>query len=385
MSIRVHADVPFGNVCDVEIVETRGGTEVRFAADPHGGPECLWFCFRIERRGKKPPAGGKLRLVLKHSWSMLGVTIPFAVRPVVRRAGGDWERLGEPAVEELGDGRRLLSWTTKTPKTHLDVAFCYPYGPDEVDGLVADCGGVWRVDTIGVSQKARALTRLSNAYGEQGSERPGIYVIARQHSSETTGSWVLDGFLRHIATLGDDAPMVWAAPLSNIDGVIQGDYGKDNFPYDLNRAWGPAPMRHETLVFQRDVGRWRKRCLPALGIDFHSPGGAERKGVYCFVPDPKLLPEMHRVTVGWAQAVSDALGETYASDERFARVADYASRWDTPSFGRYFCETLGLPALCVETSYGMAHELVLTRDHYRDIGKRIAQGVLRHLKDAQGR
>ena len=63
--------------------------------------------------------------------------------------------------------------------------------------------------------------------------------------------------------------------------------------------------------------------------------------------------------------------------------ARYATRWGTPSFGRYFWETLEVPALCLETSYGMSKEVVLTREHYREIGKRIAEGVVRHLKDAQ--
>ncbi|HUW56931.1 MAG TPA: hypothetical protein VMZ92_09860 [Planctomycetota bacterium] len=378
MSIKVHADVRFGNVCDVEVVEARGSTEVRFAADPHGGPECLWFCFRIERGGRKPPAGRKLKLVLKHSRNMLGITLPYGVHPVVRPAGGDWTRLGEPTVQELPDGRRLLSWAARTPKTHLDVAFCYPYGPEEIEELAADCDGFWQTDTIGVSQKGRPLVRLSNTFGDEGGDRPGLYLVARQHSSEMTGSWVLDGFLRHVATLGDDAPVVWAVPLSNIDGVLQGDYGKDNFPYDLNRAWGNPPMRHETLVYQRDIGGWLKRCRGVLGIDFHSPGGAEREGVYCFVPDAKVLPDMHHTVAQWTEPIATSLTDVYAA-EKFARVADYPSRWDTPTFGRYFWETLGLPALCVETSYGMAHERVLTREHYRDIGRRFAQGVLTRL------
>lgn len=376
MTIKVHADVPFGNVCDVEVLESPDTTEVRFAADPHGGPECLWFCFRVERVASEAK---RLKLTLKHGWSMLGLHKPRGVRPVVRPQDADWERLGEAEVEELPDGRRLISWTVEVPDAFLDVAFCYPYGPDDVDQLIADCDGYWTADVIGVSQKARPIVRLSNTYGEEASDRPGIYVIARQHSSETTGSWVLDGFLRHVATLGVEAPMVWTVPLSNIDGVMQGDYGKDNFPYDLNRAWGKAPMRHETLVFQRDVNRWKKRCTPVLGIDFHSPGGAEWQGVYCFVIDADENPKMHACIKCWTDAVKAALGETYAADEKFARVADYASRWNTPSFGRYFWDSLDLPALCVETSYGMSKDLVLTREHYRDIGKRFAEGIVAEL------
>jgi hypothetical protein len=301
----------------------------------------------------------------------------------VRFAGGDWERLDEPEVEELPDGRRSIAWTVEVPRDFVDVAYCYPYGRDELTSLLRETNGTWRVDPIGVSQNARPLLRLSNDYGTKGSERPGLYVIARQHSGETPGSWVLDGFLRHVATLGDAGPLVWAVPLSNIDGVDQGDYGKDNFPYDLNRAWGPAPMRHEVLVFQRDIHRWSERCRPVLGIDLHAPGGAERDGVYAFMPDPNAYPEMHDVTRKWMTTVAEALTPEYAADQ-YARVATYASRWDTPSFGRFFYQTLGIPALSVETPYGMIRERVLARQDYREIGRRIAEGVLGRIAGNDG-
>ena len=380
MGIRVVTDIPFGNACDVQVHEDDGRPEVSFAADPHGGPECLWFCFRLKREGSGPGVGSPIRLVLKHTRSMLGVTAPFGVRPVVRPAGGDWERLGEPEVEELPDGRRRISWNIETPRDFADVAYCYPYGRDELTSLIRETEGYWRVDTIGVSQQARPLLRLSNNCGAEGSDRPGLYVIARQHSGETPGSWVLDGFLRHIATLGDEAPVVWAVPLSNIDGVEQGDYGKDNFPYDLNRAWGNAPMRHEVLVCRRDVLRWKERCRPVLGIDSHAPGGAEREGVYAFMPDPAEFAEMNNRIETWTEAVVESLTPVYAA-EKFSRIADYPSRWQTPNFGRFFYETLGVPALSLETPYGMIGELVLTREHYREIGKRIAQGVLHRIAE----
>ena len=116
--------------------------------------------------------------------------------------------------------------------------------------MIQETGSFWRVDTIGVSQGGRPLLRLSNDYGRPKGERPGVFLMARQHSGEVSGAWVLDGVLRRFAELGEAAPLVWAIPLANIDSVEQGDYGKDNFPYDMNRAWGKLPMRHETLVLQ---------------------------------------------------------------------------------------------------------------------------------------
>jgi hypothetical protein len=272
MAFKIDTDIPYGNVCDVSVTEREGMTEVSFAADPHGGPECLWFCFRLIQVAPTTGFNRKIRLVLKHSFNMLGGGNSLNMRPVIRRVETDWERLDAPLVEKLPDGRNLVAWVIDAPEPFVDVAYCYPYGRSDVDTLLSETDGYWRADTIGVSQEGRPLIRLSNSYGEVDSNRPGLYLLARQHSGETSGSWVLDGFLRHTASLGDSAPLIWSVPLANIDGVERGDYGKDNFPYDLNRAWGTPPMRHEVLVFQRDMQRWKERCRPVLGIDFHAPG-----------------------------------------------------------------------------------------------------------------
>jgi hypothetical protein len=190
---------------------------------------------------------------------------------------------------------------------------------------------------------------------------------------------VLDGLLRHMATLGDCAPLVWAVPLTNIDGIEQGDYGKDNFPYDLNRAWGVVPMRHETLVMQRDILRWRKRCKPVLAIDFHAPGGCESDGIYCYLKNGNdEARELHAATREWTAAVQASIGQEYAAED-FARVATYASRWETPTFGTYCAETLEIPGFTMETPYAMAGDKVLEVADYREAGRRIAATIADRL------
>jgi len=379
MSISVTAKIPYGNVCDVRVTEAGKTTEVRFAADPHGGPESLWFCFRVEEEGKRLSPRSKVELTLSHSTNVLGGGRPLAFRPVLRAADGDWERLGPPAVEQLPDGRRLVSWVVDAPRRFFDVALCYPYGMAEVETLVRETGNFWRADVIGVSQQARPLVRLSNDCGKKRGRRAGLYLTARQHSGETPGSWVLDGFLRHMATLGEDAPLIWALPLTNIDGVEQGDYGKDNFPYDLNRAWGMVPMRHETLVFQRDVARWKERCRPVLGLDFHAPGGTEKDGIFAYVPDPETSPEKYNTALAWNAGIRKALTRRYAAED-FNRVARYRSRWETPDFTDYICQAVDVCGFTFETPYALAGRLVFTREDYRDAGKRIATAVMTKLR-----
>jgi len=370
MPFVVDTQVPCGNTCGIDV---RPGevAEVRFTPDPHGGPEVLWFCFCLRSTGTDRVS--RVRLILEHAHNMLGGHEPGHMRPVVRYAGQDWQRLGSPGVQELPDGRRRVSWEVDAPLSTMDVAYCYPYGQLDVDTLVRETHGYWKADAIGVSQGARPLVRLSNDYGHARGDRPGLYLIARQHSGETPGSWVLDGFMRRVAELGDRAPLVWAVPLAHIDGVVGGDYGKDGFPYDLNRAWGNPPMRHETLVYQRDVQRWIERCRPVLGIDFHAPGACETSGVYAYVPDPARHPDMHWSVLAWTTAIKSALGE-YAADI-FERVVDYPSRWKTPNFSRYLWERHDLCSLGIETPYALVRETVLTR-----AGARMADGIVRALR-----
>jgi len=260
------------------------------------------------------------------------------------------------------------------PGEYLDLALSFPYGRPDVEALVAGSDGYWRMDTMGISQGERPLIRVSNDYGTPEGSRPGLYVVARQHAGEVSGSWVLDGFLREIQMLGAEAPLIWAVPLTNIDGIEQGDYGKDNFPYDLNRAWGRPPMRHETLVFQNDMQRWVTRCRPVLGIDFHAPGACETAGIYTYAPDPALDRAAYNAVIPWIEEVEAALGPEYAA-ESFARVARYPSRWETPNFRKYGWPNLGVPCMTFENPYAMIQDRTLTREDYREAGARIARAI----------
>jgi hypothetical protein len=259
------------------------------------------------------------------------------------------------------------------------VAYCYPYGLPDVETLVRETGGYWHVDSIGVSQGGRSLLRLSNDCGQVDDRRPGLYLLARQHAGETPGSWVLDGFMRHVADLGDAGPMVWAVPLTNVDGVVGGDYGKDNFPYDLNRAWGRPPMRHEVLVLQADMRRWAERCRPALVLDMHAPGACETSGIYCYLPDPTEHSAFHQEALVWSTAIRSALTSQYAA-ESFERVARYASRWETPRCTGYCWSRYSVCGLSIETPYAMVGEVVLTCERYREAGARIAAAVIGRLE-----
>jgi hypothetical protein len=374
VDIQVTTDIPYGNVTDVEITERVAGPEIRFTPHPHGSTEALWFCFRVILDEGKPT--NAIRLTLRHQDTLMGGPRAGKTRPVFRRGGADWERLGPGTEIELPDGRWVVSWDVENPSVELDVANCYPYGPDDLDGLLDDTGGAFRSDSIGVSQSGRPICRLSNDYGSSDSDQAGIYIIARQHSGETTGSWTMDGFVREMSRIGESAPLVWIVPFANIDGIIEGDYGKDAFPWDLNRAWTPAPMRHEVLVMRNDIERWRNRCRPVFALDLHSPASGQNEGVFSFIVDPAVNTVAYQDLMLWIEPITRQLGEFAAPD--FGKVVHYPLRWGSGWTNTHF-ESLGIPCLCVETPYERVGERVLTRDDFREIGARIARAVVERV------
>jgi len=372
MPLTVQTNPPHANVADVEISSVDGVPCVAFAASAHGGPERLWFCFRLRNGKALQRTRGPIRLLLKHGESMLGWRGAEAVQPVIRYETGEWRRLpaGKPAPTP--DGRAGAWWQIEAPDLYADVAVCYPYGQAELNAMLHQVAPCYAADAIGLSRGDRPMMRLANAYGEPNAKRPGVYLLARQHSGETPGSWVLDGLLRTFAELGEQAPLAWAVPLCDPDGVERGDYGKDAYPYDLNRAWGTPPQRQENLVLQRDIWRWSDRCDGRLVLDFHAPGLGETDGLYVFTADG-AGEEQER----WIGAFGEALGDYAAPD--FRRVPDYPSRWAGPNACAHLRETIGCAALTVECPYARAGQTVLGIEHYREAGSRLAQAVADRL------
>jgi len=372
MSFHIKTDFPGGNACALEMERHGDTAHIAFTPDPHGGPEKLWFNLKIVRTAEDAPS--TIALLLKHADSMLGGDQPQYLRPAIRYAEKDWERLQAPEITEKADGQFDICWQIAAPQSWAQVALCFPYGQDELETLANDTGNYWQRDVIGIGQRGAPLVRFANDYGHAEHPRPGLYLIARQHSGETPGSWVLDGFLRRIAALREAAPLIWAVPFADPDGVRCGDYGKDQFPYDLNRAWSQPAMRHEVLVLQKDIQRWSRRCQPALALDFHAPGGCENDGIYCFLPEAEThsgrYPQLHECIAH----IEKTLTPLFASSH-FERVPRYKSRWETPNFLGFMPQTHQISCVTFEVPYAMCGEKVLLRADYREAGARIATAI----------
>lgn len=388
MALAVSTDIPAGNAVVLEVRCDADPPQVHFTPSPRGGPEAIWFHFAITPDDAKAPR--EIHCVMHLVDCLLGgsdASVGFA--PVFKTSKRDWTRVDAVETQSLDDGRPTATWRVPGNEGPVQVALCYPYAQAELDALTQAITPAFQSNVIGVTQQERPLHRLSNDPGRSDeAKRPGIYCVARQHAAETPGSWMLDGFLRAMAESEAAAPLVWAVPFADLDGVIEGRAGKDSFPWDFNRAWGSKlfprenfpttgshPMRYEVRCIQNDMRRWRDRCQPQLVLDFHAPVMCRHDGIFCYLssldasgqPGPQHQP--------WINAFRKAVGDELAS-ERFAQSGQYPSRWMTARIADFASQAMGVPDITFEVPYACTPHHQLTRESYQGAGRRIALAII---------
>ncbi len=361
-----------GNGLILGVARASDAWRVAFASEPRTSPQPLWFHIEVSDLGGAP---------VEFVWENPDITLGgrdsiHLLRPVLRADDGPWQRCGQVEIDEHDDGRKSLRFHHDGGADTVAAAFCFPYGPEHLDATLAELGGAWTRSPIGVTGGGRRIDRLRLQW-EREARGPGLYLTARQHSGETPGSWVLDGILRFLAGDGEDsrrmreAVDVWVCPFVDLDGVVNGDYGKDALPWDFNRAWEQMPMRPAVQAIQRDLERFANLTAPRLVIDLHAPGHST-PGLYLQLPREQRPPEQQQAAASFATELARHFTEL--EPDALARQTTYRSRWNMLStVASWVWDHLGqTTCVCIETSYQRLTQDLLFPDDYRDIGRRIA-------------
>lgn len=375
-----------GNGVILGVERTDDGWLVSFAAEPRTSPQPLWFHIEVTDLGGAP---------VIFRWENPDITLGDSsqlsrIRPVVSAEGQPARRLPETSVEALPDGRRRIVFTHPGGAQRVTAAFCYPYGPQDLEATLAETGSAWERSVIGVTGQGRPLPRLRLAHPapSEASQRPlpGLYLLARQHAGETPGSWVLDGILRFLASdepepreLGE-ALDVWVVPFVDLDGVVNGDYGKDALPWDFNRAWEPMPMRPEVQAIQRDLLRFATLATPRLVIDLHAPGHST-PDLYVQLPREQRPAPQQQAALRFAELMADHWPDL--DPKSLARPTRYSSRWNAlATVGTWVWDYLEETVeVTVETSYQSLAGRPLDPHGYREVGCGIALTAATWLRE----
>ncbi|NLW49770.1 MAG: hypothetical protein GXY85_02860 [Candidatus Brocadiaceae bacterium] len=375
-----------GNGVVLDVCRRRDTCVVRFLSEARTSPQPLWF--HLECTGAAE--GARLEFRWENAGACLGLHSPDLlahVRPVVRRDEGPWQRVGPVRVRRLPHGEHGVSFETPAGRRRTCAAFCYPYGPADLAATLHEIGRPWRRTVLCPTAAGNPLPRLAAAPDRRTGRAPSAYFLARQHAGETPGSWVLDGLLRAVSAERRGGPLrrvAWhVVPFADLDGVVQGNYGKDSQPVDFNRSWNAVPMRHEVLAIQRDAGRVVASAGPCLLVDLHAPAGGERQ-FYQFVAHPGRPAEQREAQ----RSVLRALARQFPGVEPDAlrRENGYQARAETRWDGNHTVTNWawdrlgGTPAVTIETTYlCLADGHYLEPADYRQLGGKVAVAIAEWL------
>lgn len=211
-------------------------------------------------------------------------------------------------------------------------------------------------DCIKANVSRNVLTRSENGaeipiltYGEGKND---IVITARHHCCESTASYALEGLVSE--TL-DDAELLrnyhfHIIPFIDIDGVENGDQGKDRIPHDHNRDYSENPIYNSTKA----IYKYCEKLNIIVFLDFYSPwkwGGADD------------IPHLHLSEIksnDLQKAFVRNLIEQSSSQpddaiKFYGRISEYGSdfnKFGTKSAKNYFLEKYSSRlSLTIETPY----------------------------------
>lgn len=176
-------------------------------------------------------------------------------------------------------------------------------------------------------------------YSEQNREIPlvkigrgakNIIFTGRHHCCESTASYTLEGvissLLEEYSVLLDDYTF-HIIPFVDIDGVENGDQGKDRAPHDHNRDYIENPIYNYT----RAIYHYTENMPVTAFIDYHSPwkwGGLDNLPHIHFGPPPKDKPDLQLV---FADNLREITNRCPASDTILYDNRGYVSLYGGPN------------------------------------------------------
>ena len=281
--IQVDTDFPGGSG-EVTQQKEKGQTVLRLdpADHPGKGWRCWWY---VKLRGL--PSGEPLILDVGEA--------PWATPDQAAYSidGGQTWLQTEKGVRE---GKRIR-YPLKLSATAAEVAWGPPFVPGDAAALVERLAEKlpeavsFSLCETREGRETPAL-RIGPA-GDGDTQRPLVWLQARQHAWESGSSWVAKGVGEWLVS---DAPEAVAlrgraeivlVPIMDIDNVHRGAGGKNQKPQDHNRDWGDAPHWNAVAAAQKEIGKAAEENRLAAFIDLHNPGANDRFP-YFYVSAPEV-------------------------------------------------------------------------------------------------
>lgn len=306
-------------------------------------------------------------------------------RPIYSTDGGETFSLVTGAKSYTGGVFTFTHSFTADPER---IAFHYPYTVTYHQQRIPQWAAHPDVthSTIGQSVQGRDLDLLTITDADSNPEggKMGIWIVARQHSAEVTGSWMADGFLDFV--LSDDVraqalrdrTVINIVPMVNPDGVFAGNYRDNINGFNLNRSWNDATLANdpEIVHVKNAIAAWVSGGNDyTFFADLHSTSGGRSNFAFhaggSYAPPLYPTPETYVAdSQRLLQLVQDANGDFIASQGASSSTDTRLSRQNQAA-------AYGVLAVLFEgtynfTNYGPNNGQYMTPERHRGIGEAFA-------------
>lgn len=293
--MKISAEFDGGNI---ECLACDDPADIRLAIRPDGQADFRqWFHFRL--------TGARGRDCTLHLTNAGATSYPGGwdgYRAVASYDRRDWFRVDT----SYADGVLTIRHVPQADQVYF--AYFAPYSRERHADFVAECAARpgATLEVLGTTLDGQDLDYLR--IGKAATDKPDLWVIARQHPGETMASWWMEGFLRRLLDPADPVARTLRAkatfhvvPNMNPDGSRRGHLRTNAAGADLNREWGVATMERSPEVFLV------RQAMRDRGIDFCLDVHGDEVLAYNFLVTafgiPSLTERQRQLHLDYAEAL----------------------------------------------------------------------------------
>jgi hypothetical protein len=374
MPIEPDNDFPGGNI----VIESVDGYDVRLHQDLRDtSHDWFYWCFGI-----RVVPGRTLHFTFTKSRA-IGVRGPA----VSLDAGRTWRWLGSDAV----DGN-TFSYTFTDDAPDVRFSFGMPYQESHWQRFADGLSGTpsFSRHKLCTTKKGRDVEYALMGC-QEGEPLHRVAVTCRHHCCEMMADYALEGLIQWILKGPGTEPQwlrdnvqFFLVPFADLDGVEDGDQGKDRRPRDHGRDYEGCSLYPATGAIRRLLPAWSDDRL-SVGIDLHCPwiAGEHNEDIY-------QVGSRHQRIADEQQRFSNILESVCSGPLPF--VADdflpFGESWNTggnfsegKSFSRWIAELPGVVlGTSIEIPYANARGVEVDQESARRFGVDLGMALASYLQ-----
>lgn len=287
--------------------------------------------------------------------------------PAISHDLQSWKFLRNEQKEE-----NSFTYEFKESENKVYFAHSFLYHPERFLNFASN--NDLEVKELTKTKKNRSVPYIEFGYGKL------ILLTSRHHCCESTGTYVLEGVLRELLEHPLIGYKIICIPFVDMDGVIDGDQGKDRFPHDHNRDYSnitpciyPETNEIKNIIDNNDV---------YYAFDFHSPYHWKGLNDHVFIVqgDDKKLKEFELFGELFEETTSNSSLKfhkeiTILPNERWNDI-------NTPTFAHYArCNKKYQLAFTLETTYFGLENNKVSQENLVELGRNFVKSFKKYLKE----